>query len=189
MSDATALLLQWNSGDENARASLIKEVYTELTGIAAAHLSRERSVVELQPAALVHEAYLRLIDLNRVQWQNRAHFLAMSARIMREVLIDHARKRGAVKRDGGIQVTMSGLPADNAAQSTNAMMLHNALEELAAVDPERARLVELRFFSGMTIQETAEVLGLSPATVKRSWEVARGWLYRSMNAEPATLPS
>jgi RNA polymerase sigma factor (TIGR02999 family) len=181
VSDVTELLLKWNSGDETARAGLMEELYAELRTIAARHLSNERSSAELQPSALVNEAYLRLIDLNRIQWQNRAHFLAMSAKVMRDILVDEARKRRAAKRDGGIQVTLSGISSTNDDPTTNALMLHDLLEQLAEIDADRARLVELRFFGGLTIEETAEVMGISPATVKRSWEVARGWLYREAN--------
>ena len=180
MSDVTKLLLQWNSGDESARASLMESIYAELNAIAARHLANERHVVELQPNSLVHEAYMRLIDMNRVQWQNRAHFLAMAAKIMREILVDKARQRNAVKRDGGQRVTLSGLALSQDNPPTDALMIHEALERLAEADPERARLVELRFFGGLTIEETAEIMGTSPATVKRSWDVARGWLYRAM---------
>ncbi len=183
MSDVTKLLLQWNSGDHNARESLIEEIYAELNSIAARHLANERQVVELQPNSLVHEAYLRLIDMNRVQWQNRAHFLAIAAKVMREILVDKARKRNAAKRDGGIQVTLSGVYAAADAPTTNALALHEALERLAEADPDRARLVELRFFGGLTIEECAEILEVSPATIKRSWEVARGWLYRAMQKD------
>ncbi len=183
MQDATGLLLKWNKGDEEARASLMQDVYSELRTIAAVQLAREHAVLELQPAALVNEAYLRLIDLKRIDWKNRAHFLAMAGRIMREILIDHARKRLASKRDGGIQVTMTGLAAKNSAQNTDALMLHDALESLAEHDPDRARLVELRYFGGLTIEETAEVMGMSPATVKRNWNVARGWLFRALQSK------
>lgn len=181
MTNVTELLLRWNSGDESARASLIDTIYEELNAIAARHLANERHVVELQPNSLVHEAYLKLIDMNRIEWQNRAHFLAMAARVMREILVDKARQRNAAKRDGGQQITLSGLFLSIDEPATDALMIHEALERLAEVDPDRAYLVELRFFGGMTIEETAEVLGKSPATVKRSWEVARGWLYRAMN--------
>lgn len=180
MSDVTELLLRWNSGDEEARASLMDTLYAELSAVAARHLANERHAGDLEPSALVHEAYLRLIDMNRIQWQNRAHFLAMAARVMRQILISEARKRNAAKRDGGIRITLSGIAQQHKDPTTNALMLEDALEALADIDPERARLVELRFFGGLTIEETAEVLELSPATVKRSWEVARGWLYRTM---------
>lgn len=181
MADVTALLLKWNSGDEQARGALMETVYSELRRIAASHLSRESHAHDLQPSALVNEAYLRLIDLNRIQWQNRAHFLAMSARIMREILIDESRRRNAAKRDGGVQITLTGLSSAQADASTNALALNEAMERLAEADPDRARLVELRFYGGLTIDETAEVLGISAATVKRSWDVARGWLFREMN--------
>lgn len=183
MADVTELLLQWNSGDKKARASLMDLIYSELRTIAARHLANERHAGQLQPSALVNEAYLRLIDLNRIEWQNRAHFYAMSAKVMREILIDEARKRGAAKRDGGVQVTLSGVSRSHNDPTTNVLMLHDAMERLAEADPERAALVELRFFGGLTIEETAEVLSISPATVKRRWEVARGWLYRSMNQD------
>lgn len=178
-SDVTQLLLQWNSGNEEARANLIHHIYDELTVIAKRHLANERSK-ELQPHALVHEAYLRLIDLNRIDWQDRAHFLAVAAKLMREILIDEARKRKAVKRDGGMQVTLSGIFPKIEEPATDAVALHEALEKLAKIDPERARLVELRFFGGLTIEETAMVMENSPATVKRHWEVARGWLFQQM---------
>ncbi len=181
MSDVTELLLQWNEGDEEARAQLMEKIYSELRAIAARHLSNERHAIDLQPSALVNEAYMRLINLNRIEWQDRAHFFAMSARIMREILIDEARKRGAAKRDGGVQVTLTNLAGNSQSPTTNVLMIHEALERLAEVDPERARLVELRFFAGLTIEETAAVLGKSSATVKRSWEVARGWLFQVMN--------
>jgi RNA polymerase sigma factor (TIGR02999 family) len=182
MSDVTELLLQWNSGDENARAALIDRVYDELNAIAARYLAGEEAA-ELQPNSLVHECYLRLVDMDRVAWQGRAHFLAMAARLMRQILVDEARRRKAVKRDGGLQVTLSGVHPIIDQPTTNALALHEALERLAEADPERARLVELRYFGGLTVEETAEVLGISPATVKRSWEVARGWLYREMTRD------
>ncbi len=181
MSDVTELLLQWNDGDEEARAQLMEKIYSELRTIAARYLANESNAIELQPSALVNEAYMRLIKLNRIDWQDRAHFFAMSARIMREILIDEARKRGAAKRDGGVQVTLTNLASNSQNPTTNVLMLHEALDRLAEVDPERARLVELRFFAGLTIDETAAVLGKSSATVKRSWEVARGWLFQMMN--------
>lgn len=183
MSDVTQLLLRWNSGDDEARAALIDHVYAELNHIATRHLSREGVAHDLQPNALVHECYLRLVDLDRVAWQGRAHFLAMAARLMRQILVDEARRRNAVKRDGGVQVTLSGIAPEASQPTTNALALHEALNRLEEADPERARLVELRYFGGLTIEETAEVMGTSPATVKRSWEVARGWLYRELCAE------
>ncbi len=184
MSDATALLLRWNSGDESAREALLNEVYDELTAIASRHVARESHTHEWQPAALVNEAYLRLIDMNRIEWKNRAHFLALAATVMRRVLIDQARRQNAAKRDGGQRVTISNV-SDSKEPATDLLMLHAALGKLQALDPERAKVVELRFFSGMTFEEAAIELGKSSRTVKRQWEVARGWLFREMNA---TLP-
>lgn len=183
MSDVTELLLRWNSGDEPAKAALIESIYSELNAIATRHLANERHVVELQPNSLVHEAYIKLIDMNRIEWQNRAHFLAIAAKVMREILVDHARQRSAAKRDGGRRITLSGIAIDSDRPATDALMIHKALEQLAEIDPDRARLVELRFFGGLTIDETAAVLGTSPATVKRNWDVARGWLYRALKED------
>ena len=183
MSEVTELLLQWNTGDHAVRDALVEAIYAELNIVASRQLRGER-LGDLQPNALVHEAYCRLIDLNRIDFQGRAHFLAVAARIMREILIDKARKRNASKRDGGVQVTLSSALVGDGRPSTDVLTLHDALERLAEADPQRAHIVELRFFGGLTIEETAEVIGLSPATVKRSWTVARGWLYHAMNAEP-----
>lgn len=181
MGDVTELLLQWNRGDEQARSSLMNSLYAELTKIAASFLSGERRDVDLQPHALVHEAYLKLVDMNRVDWQGRAHFLAMAARLMRQILVDESRKRNASKREGGVQITLSDLAAADGQSTTDMLMLNEALEKLARVDPQRAQLVELRYFGGLTNEATAEVMGQSVATIKRSWEVARGWLFREMN--------
>lgn len=183
--DITELLSRWNNGDKLARDTIVKAIYGELTRIAARHLAGERHAPGLQPHALVHEAYLRMVDINRIDWRDRAHFLAMAARVMREVLIDQARRRNAAKRDGGIRVTLSDVSGQGDEPQTDAQMLHAALDDLALVDPDRARLVELRFFGGLTIEETAEVMDRSPASVKRHWQVARGWLYRAMN-KPAS---
>lgn len=181
MGDATSLLVKWNSGDAKAREALLNRLYDQLTAIAGHHLSGERDLTELQPASLVHEAYMRLIDMNRIDWQDRAHFLSLAGRVMRQILIDHARRRRAAKRDGGMRMTLSGLGDTDQDQATDVLMLHAALDKLAEVDPERARIVELRFFGGLTIDEAAVVVGRSPRTVKRQWEVARGWLYREMS--------
>lgn len=184
MSDATNLLLRWNSGEQEARDALVKQLYGQLNTIAARHLANESRRSELQPSELVHEAYLRLIDLHRVAWVNRAHFLAMAAGIMRQILIDQARKRNALKRDGGVQVTLTGLGRIQNAQRTDLMMMNTAIEKLADVDAKLANLVELRYFGGLTIDETAEVIGCSPRTLKRQWEIARGWLYRELTRSP-----
>jgi RNA polymerase sigma factor (TIGR02999 family) len=183
--DVTQLLLAWRDGDRNALEALLPAVYGELRQIAARYISRERPGHLLQPTALVHEAYLRLVDTTQVQWQNRAHFLAISAQVMRRVLVDHAREQLAEKRGGGVTL----LPIDDAAagsappRSLDVIAVDRALTRLAAVYPEQGRLVELRYFGGLTVEETAEVLGLSPATVKRHWTVARAWLYRDLDPE------
>ncbi|MEL7538124.1 MAG: ECF-type sigma factor [Pseudomonadota bacterium] len=183
MSEVTELLAQWNSGDPEARAQLIKRIYAELSQIARRYLARESAVVDLQPTLLVHEAYLRLVDIDRIDWAGRAHFLAMAARVMREYLVDEARRRNAQKRNGGVQVTLAD-PSDSAMNpATDVVALNDALDRLQKADPDRALLVELRFFGGLTIEETAAVLDMSPMSVKRSWQVARGWLYQAMNPD------
>jgi RNA polymerase sigma-70 factor, ECF subfamily len=160
---------------------LLPIVYEELRRLAAAYLRRERPGQTLQPTALVHEAYLRLIKDRPGRWQNRAHFCAIAAHSMRQILIERARARGALKR-GGLQprVTLDeGLVAGEA-RSIDLVALDEALDRLAELDPEQARLVELRFFGGLTIEETAEAMAISPATVKRHWTVARAWLAREL---------
>lgn len=180
MSDATGLLLLWNGGDVDARDALLREVYSELNAIAAGQLAGEVQTSELQPGELVHEAWLRLIDLKRVTWANRAHFKAMSAQIMRQILIDKARMRNAAKRSGGIRVTLTGLGVSDESQRTDFMMLNAAIEKLANLDEKRARLVELLYFGGLTVEEAAQVVGVSTRTLKRQWAVVRGWLYREL---------
>ena len=186
VTDVTALLSDWNSGDPEARAQVMERIYSELGVIASRYLAREGAAVELQPTALVHEAYLKLAGMNRVDWEGRAHFLAMAARLMREYLIDTARRRRAAKRDGGIRVTLSGTPDDGDQESTDILALNEALDRLAKADPDRALIVELRFFGGLTVEETAEVTGQSPSSIKRSWRVARGWLYQQMHGDADT---
>ena len=185
--DVTALLQRWSDGDEQAQAPLLEEIYAELALIATRLLSKERHVLELQPENLISEAYLKLTNIDRINWTNRTHFFAMSARVMREILIDEARKRKASKRDGGLRITMYEGIAAHAAPITDVLVLHEALERLAEVDPDRAYLVELRFFGGLTNEETAEVMNISVATVKRHWEVARGWLYRAITSSDSKL--
>lgn len=182
MSDLTELLQHWHTGDNAARGELLQRVYSELHHIASKHLSGERANPLVQPTVLVNEAYLKLSKLNRIEWQNRSHFLAMAARAMREFLVDEARRRVAAKRDGGVQVTLHDSDHRAETPKTDMLALNEALERLAKADPDRALLVELRFFGGLTVEETAEVLGQSPATVKRSWQVARAWLYQQMNS-------
>ena len=180
MSDVTSLLLRWGQGESDAGDALMQRVHAELLAIAERRLVGERHAATLQPAALVNEAYLKLVDMQRVEWKNRAHFFGIAAQVMRQILIDHARRRLAAKRDGGVRVTLARVDAGSDPPATDVLMLNEALDELGRVDPDRARLVELRFFGGLTIDETAEILGSSPATVKRHWDVARGWLHRRM---------
>jgi RNA polymerase sigma factor (TIGR02999 family) len=187
--DVTKLLLAWSDGDRGALEGLLGVVYAELRRIAARYLTRERAGHVLQPTALVHEAYLKLIDQDRVRWQNRAQFFGVAAQLMRRVLVDHARMQRADKRGGG--ATM--VPLDDAAgagasapRSVDVIDVDRALTRLAVAYPEQGRLVELRYFGGLTIDETSEVMGLSPATVKRQWTVARAWLYRDLGVGSET---
>ncbi|MGE5413019.1 MAG: sigma-70 family RNA polymerase sigma factor [Syntrophomonadaceae bacterium] len=183
--DVTALRGEWSGGDRDALARLIQLVYGELRRLAAAYLRVERPDHTLQPTALVHEAYQRLSKQRGVEWKNRSHFFAVAARMMRRILVDHARKRHAAKRDAaawlvetvpGASVT-TGRPAE-------LLSLDRALEGLERVDADQARIVELRFFAGLTIEETAEAAAVSPATVKREWQTARAWLRREMGLTP-----
>jgi RNA polymerase sigma factor (TIGR02999 family) len=171
-------------GDRQVDA-LLPVVYEELRRLAAAYLRRERPGQTLQPTALVHEAYLRLMKDRPDRWQNRAHFCAIAAHSMRQILIERARARGAQKR-GGAQprVTLDESLVAGQSPSVDLVSLDEALERLEAIDPEQARLVELRFFGGLTIEETAEAMKISPATVKRHWTIARAWLARELASEP-----
>lgn len=182
-SDVTGLLLSWSNGDASAAERLLPAIYDDLHRQAARAMRREGDDHTLQATALVHEAYLRLVDQRRVQWRNRSHFFGIAAQAMRRVLVDHARGRLAAKRGGGMkQLTLSGADeaAANADDGVDVLALHEALERLAQLDPDQARLVELRYFGGLTIEETAEALGVSPATMKREWAVARAWLRREL---------
>lgn len=184
-SNVTELLLDWNRGNEEALDELMPLVYAELHRLAASYLKRERRGHTLQATALVNEAYMLLVDQTRVEWQNRAHFLGIAARLMRRILVDHARRRRADKRGGGARrVTLDEtLLADGEGHDLDLVALDGALRELAETDERLGRLVELRYFGGLTIDETAEVLEVSPATVKRDWVTARAWLYRALRGE------
>jgi RNA polymerase sigma factor (TIGR02999 family) len=173
----TDLLHAARDGDASAREALARAVYDELHQLASAYLRRERADHTWQPTALVHEAYLRLAGQDAVVWQNRAHFFGIASQIMRRLLVDHARRAHAKRRDGGQPVTLDvALHDGQAAVAQDVLDVHEALERLARFDARQARLVELRFFVGLTIQETAEVLGVSEATVSREWALARAWL-------------
>jgi RNA polymerase sigma factor (TIGR02999 family) len=180
------LLLNWGHGDQNAREELIPLVYAELRRIARRYLWQERPDHTLQSGALVHEAYLRLIHDEPPQWQNRAHFFGVAAQLMRHILVDHARSRLAVKRGAGApRLALDpqiGLPQK---REVDLVSLDDALSALATLDPQQSRLIELRFFGGLSIEETAVVLGVSPATVKREWATARVWLQREMSKKGA----
>jgi RNA polymerase sigma factor (TIGR02999 family) len=171
--------------DRQSLDSLLPVVYQELRRLAASYLRRERPGQTLQPTALVHEAYLRLMKDKPDRWQNRAHFCAIAAHSMREILIERARARGALKR-GGAQprVTLDESLVAGGQRGIDLVALDEALERLALLDPAQARLVELRFFGGLTIEETAEAMDMSPATVKRHWTVARAWLARELEGNP-----
>ena len=181
-SDVTQLLLAWRGGDQSVGERLLPAIYAELHRQAERAMRREGVEHTLQATALVHEAYLKLVDQSRVEWRNRAHFFGVAAQAMRRILVDYARGRHAAKRGGGMQrLTLSDVDAPAAASDgMDVLALHEALEALSALDPLQARLVELRYFTGLNIEETAEALDISPATVKREWAVARAWLRREL---------
>lgn len=180
--ELTTWLAAWRQGDLSARDRLVDAVYPELRAIAQRQLGGERAGHTLQATALVNEAYMRLGGLQRIEWQDRVHFVHMAARVMREVLVDHARRRAAHKRDGGERVSITSIElADGSGGGVDVAALDGALAALERHDPERARIVELRYFGGLTIEETAEALGSSPATVKRHWQVARSWLFEALS--------
>ena len=182
-SPATALLLAWRAGDESALDRLIPLVHDELRVIARRMMSRERQGHTLQPTALVNEVFLRLVDVRRVQWQNRAHFLAMAARLMRRVLVEAARSKGSQKRGGGgLQVVVDADRVGAPDRTPDLVALHDALEALAAIDARKSQVVELRYFGGLSVQETAEVLQVSPETIMRDWKFAKLWLLRQLTA-------
>jgi RNA polymerase sigma factor (TIGR02999 family) len=180
--DLTGLLRAWSRGDRAAEERLLPLVYAELRRQAARQMRRERRPHTLRPTALVHEAYLRLVR-QRETWQNRVQFFAVAARIMRRVLVDHARRHEAVKRDGARRrVTLDEGVASVKPRDLDVLALEEALRELAELDPAKARLVELRFFGGLGLEETAEVLQVSASTVTREWRLARAWLYRRLGS-------
>jgi RNA polymerase sigma factor (TIGR02999 family) len=182
------LLLNWGQGDQGAREALIPLVYDELRRLARRYLRRERLDHTLQSAALVNEAYLRLIRQDQPQWQNRAHFFGVAAQLMRHILVDHARNRAAAKRGAGApRLTLDPDVALPQTRDVDLVALDDALNQLAALDPQQSRLVELRFFGGLSIEETSVVLGVSPATVKREWATARAWLQREMRNKETSV--
>jgi RNA polymerase sigma factor (TIGR02999 family) len=184
--DVTVLLAELTSGSEEAASRLIPLVYHELRRLANLYMRRERGDHTLQPTALVHEAYLKLVNQRSVTWQSKAHFLGVAAQVMRRILTDHARGHLCEKRKGGQQV----IPLDEALvfsteQSQDFLMLDEALDRLEEMDPRQSRIVELRFYGGLTVEETAGVLGVSPKTVKRDWSMAKAWLHGELRQRHA----
>jgi RNA polymerase sigma-70 factor (ECF subfamily) len=178
----TTLLKEWSDGDETALEQLMPLVYDELHRLAHQHMRREKRGNVLQTSALINEAYLRLVDEPRVHWQNRAHFFGIAARLMRRILVDEARKRNSAKRGGGaIQVSLNEVTSVAQEQAANVVALDDALRSLEAIDSRQSEIVELRFFGGLSIEETAGVLKVSPGTVMRDWTFARAWLRNEMN--------
>jgi RNA polymerase sigma factor (TIGR02999 family) len=185
-SAVTELLVRWRDGDRDALDTLMPLVYRELRRLAHYYLQRERSDHTLQSTALVHEAYLRLAGKNPPQWQNRAHFFGIAAHVMRQILVEYARAHGAAKRGGSV----CKLELEEALQlpqqvNVDVIALDSALQRLNELDEQQSRIVELRFFAGLTIEDTSEVLGISPATVKRDWTSARAWLHREISRSEA----
>jgi RNA polymerase sigma-70 factor, ECF subfamily len=176
--DVTVLLAEVTKGDQQAASKLIPLVYDELRRLAGRYMRRERTGHTLQATALVHEAYLKLVQYPSVDWQNRAHFFGIAAHVMRHILVDHARGRGREKRGAGQQlVSLAEALVFSPEKSVELLKLDESLERLTKLDPRQGRIVELRFFGGLTVEETAQVLGISPKTVKREWSVAKAWLH------------
>ena len=180
--ETTLLLRAWAEGDQNALGQLTPRVYNELRRIAGHCMQNERPGRTIQTTALVHEAWLRMVDVTKVDWQHRAHFFAVSATIMRRILLDRARKRVASKRGGGLaRVNLDEIPDVSSRKAGELIALDDALNALAAIDPRKARIIEIRFFGGLSVEETAEVLKVSPDTVMRDWKLARAWLLSELS--------
>src|SRR5229473_5703875 len=180
--EVTQLLIEWSNGDKAALDKLMPLIYDELRRLAHHYMSREHPGHTLQTTAVVNEAYLRLINRQRVRWQNRAHFFAIAAHLMRSILVDHARSYAYAKRGGGARkIALDEAMIVSQQRAAEVVALDDVLKELADFDPQQSRIVELRFFGGLTIEETAEALDLSPATIKREWNTARAWLYRELS--------
>jgi len=178
----TQLLTAWSAGDKAALDALIPVVYDELRRQASRYLRRERPGHTLQTTALINEAYLRLVDQKKTRWQNRAQFFGIAAQLMRRILVDHARARHRAKRGGSdIRVSLTDATAATSDETLDLVELDEALNRLAEIDPQQSKIVELRFFSGLNVEETAAALSISPATVKRDWSMAKAWLHREIN--------
>ena len=185
--EVTRLLIDWSNGDQAALGKLLPLVYGELRRLAHRYMDRERPDHVLQTTALVNEAYLQLVEQNDMRWQNRAHFFGIAARLMRQILVDYARQRKSAKRGGNTQtIALDEVAELSDEKAGELVVLHEALNALEEVDTQQSRIVELRFFGGLTIEETAEVLGLSPATVKREWAMAKAWLFHQIGTRDST---
>jgi len=179
--EVSRLLAAWSAHDPQARDALIPIVHEELRRLAHRYMRGERAGHTLQTTALVNEAYMRLVDVERIEWRGRGHFFAMAAMLMRRILVDHARDRDRDKRGGNVILTSIGDKPIAAPPGLDVLALDEALDRLSAMDPQQARIVELRFFAGMTIEETADALEISPATVKRDWTWAKAWLHQQLS--------
>ena len=179
--EVTQLLIDWSHGDRAALEMLVPLVDEELRRLAHRYMGRERAGHTLQTTALVNEAYERLINRKNVQWQNRAHFFGIAAQLMRTILVDHARSHATLKRGGGAtKLELDEAMLISQGKAAEVIALDDALKQLALIDPQQSRIVELRFFGGLTVEETAEVIHVSPATIKREWSTAKAWLYREL---------
>ncbi len=186
--DVSALLRAWGGGDQRALEKLTPIVYDELHRLASRYMKRERAGHSLQTTALVHEAYIRLIDYKRMEWQDRAHFFAVSAQLMRRILVEHAR-RNNLKRGGGIQhISLDDAAMVGGSRAADLVALDDAMNALALIDPRKAQVVEMRFFGGLKVEEIAEVLKVSEVTVMRDWSTAKAWLYRELTGGKADEP-
>ena len=182
--EVTQLLIEWQRGDTAALDKLTPLVYDEVRRIAHRYVQRERNGHTLQTTELVNEAYARLLDTQKIDWQNRAHFFGVTAQIMRRILIDHARRRGYAKHGGDARhVSLENAPVMTAQRATELILLDEALIELAKIDPRKSQVVELRYFGGLSLEETADVLRISLMTVRRDWRAAKAWLYKAVNGE------
>lgn len=181
--EVTALLKEINEGAEGSPEKLLPLVYDELRKLAQSYMENERPDHTLQATALVHDAYIRLVDWENVSWQNRAHFFSVAAKVMRNILVNHAIKRKAQKRDFGHRIALTENVSFGGGREIDLIELNEALEALADLEPQQARIVELRFFGGLSIDETAHVLATSPSTIKREWAIAKTWLYRRLKSD------
>lgn len=182
--EVTQLLVDWGNGNQAALDRLMPLVYTELRQLAHRYMRRERPGHTMQTTALIHEAYLRLVDQNQVRWQHQAHFFGIAARLMRQILIEHARSRTRAKRGGGVgTISLDEAAIVSQARATELLALDDALERLATIDPRKSQVVELRFFGGLSVEEAAQVLNIAPNTVLRDWRMAKAWLRREISHE------